>query len=138
MFAVNSRQHRGSYGAWLPLPQSKGPLGHRYRSCGSEWAGRLEVDRACREAPATIYIASCAVAPKEFELITSRWDRANDRRERPIAVDVGRDHTDFDLGRVPGHTLSRECLTGTAATVGGILTKGCRKRAAKEVDADLI
>jgi hypothetical protein len=53
-------------------------------------------------------------------------------------MDVGRDHTDFDLGGVPGHTLSRECLACTAATIGGKLAKSCRKRTAEEVNTDLI
>ena len=69
----------------------------------------MEVHNTVRTIPgAAIHIASCAVAREELKFIRTRRNRANDDCQRSVAVDVGRNHTDFDLGRVPGHTLSRE------------------------------
>jgi hypothetical protein len=53
-------------------------------------------------------------------------------------VDVSQDHAEFDLGGVPGDTLSCERLTGTSTAIGRKLAEAWGKCAAKEVDANLI
>src|SRR5579863_7657813 len=111
---------------------------HRDRGRGSEWARRLEVNRASRRTTSANHGAARTIAHLEFKFIGAGGNRANHHCERSVALDVGQNHTDFNRGGVLRHALPCEWLAGPGPAFVRELSKRCRKCAAEEVQANLV
>ena len=111
---------------------------HGNRGRRSKGARRLEIIGAVRTIARTAdQITPRTVARLEFDVICTRGDRPDDNGEGAIAVNVGRDYSEFDRGGRRGHTLPRERLAG-AAVIYRKLAEGRGKCGAEEDNGHLI
>ena len=83
--------------------------------------------------PAADQSAACTITCDEFNGVRSRSDRADNDIESAVAVNIGRDHAEFNRRDACSFTLPCDRDARTIICLGRELAEGRGKRGAEEV-----